>query len=585
MAVTVGDAVVYYRGDNKDALRSMDETESKSRSWASRLGGIVKTGLIGGTLAVVGLSAAMGKLAFDAMPLEGISKAFQGITGDAEEALRALRKGSLGMVKDADLMMTYNNAAQLVGKSFADDLPEAMQYLAKVSAATGTDMAYLMDSLTKGIGRLSAPILDNLQIQVDATAANEVYAVSVGKSTDELTKQEQQTALMNQVMEKLAENTKDMPDITENASTKWAQLTTKFGNLKDMIGLKVLPIFTTVVTFISDTMLPTIERIGSFFYTAISGGEIFEDFFEGLPEAVEKPLVKLWEALHIFQTEGLGGLAQHFWDWLTGEYGVINAGVFLIQHRFIPQIKYQFGQMWPVIRDTTQQWAEDFWNWLTGEDGVLAKAKIELDALVTTITNWSTESSSKFQDIGSAIGQFIVDGVIALMGGEETDDAAAKSVILAFVESLGRALLSLDVAIAKAGADIGIGIAGKIAEAVGGPEAKKLITDKLNEMLKEMAVDVILGPWGLILKMSGIVPGYGIQGSGIPSMASGGTVPGPIGAPMPIIAHGGETITPAGETGANVTLQFNFNNGFSRQEANAAAGLTVDALRLHGVAI
>ena len=104
MAVTVGDAVVYYRGDNKDALRSMDETESKSRSWASRLGGIVKTGLIGGTLAVVGLGAAMGKLAFDAMPLEGISKAFRGITGDAETAIKALRKGSLGMVRDLSLI-------------------------------------------------------------------------------------------------------------------------------------------------------------------------------------------------------------------------------------------------------------------------------------------------------------------------------------------------------------------------------------------------------------------------------------------------------------------------------------------------
>jgi len=513
VSVTVGDAVVYYRGDNTDAIRKMDDTEKRSRGWASRVGGIVKTGMMAGTVAVVGLGAAMTKLAFDAMPLEGIQKAFDGITGGAEDTLLALRKGSLGMVKDAELMRNYNEAAQLVGKSFADELPEAMKYLGKVSAATGQDMGYLMDSLTKGVGRLSPVILDNLQIQVSAAEANEAYAVTLGKSVEEMTKSEKQTAMMNQVMEKLAENTKDMPDITENAATKWAQLKTVFGNVKDEIGLALLPALTSVLGTLA----------------------------EQAPIAIDKAKAAFGELRDLFAEKGfLGGLQElgsRFWDWLTGEHGAINAGVFLIQHRFAPQIAHAFSQAWPVIWKEISTWPGKFWEWLTApETGALAKASTELGALVTTITTWSTDSSGALKEAGDKIGQLIVDGIVALFGKTETGESA----ILAFLEALTVALLTLDVAIAKAGADIGLGIAGKIAEAVGGPAAKKLIVDKLGEMLKGLAVDVALGPFGPLIRATNVVPGYGL----LPNMASGGTVPGAPGTAVPIMAHGQERVIP-----------------------------------------
>jgi hypothetical protein len=38
----------------------------------------------------------------------------------------------------------------------------------------------------------------------------------------------------------------------------------------------------------------------------------------------------------------------------------------------------------------------------------------------------------------------------------------------------------------------------------------------------------------------------------IPSFDKGGTIPGPIGAPQLVIAHGGETVTPAGKGGGIV---------------------------------
>lgn len=211
-------------------------------------GGLAKIGttaIVGGiaaaSAAVTGLGLAMGKLAIDALPLQNIRGAFAGITGDADAMLDVLRRGSLGMVKDVELMKSYNTAAQLVGKTFADQLPTAMGYLSKVSAATGQDMGYMIDSLVKGVGRLSPMILDNLGIQVALSDATARAAEMFGVEADQLTKAQIQAGMMDVVLEKLAANTASMPEVAGTAAQQWAALGVTFGNVKDSIGLALIP--------------------------------------------------------------------------------------------------------------------------------------------------------------------------------------------------------------------------------------------------------------------------------------------------------------------------------------------------------
>lgn len=236
------------------------------------LGGLGKMAIgVGAGVGVAGVAVggAFVKMALDAAPLEGIQKSFEGVTksfeGGSGAMLAAMKKGSKGMITNRDLMTSFNKAAQLVSKDFAQKLPDAMGYLGKASAATGQDMDYMMDSLVTGIGRLSPMILDNLGIQVNLTEANEAYADSIGKSAGELTKAEQQTALMNQVMEKLAVNTAEMPDITDNASTKMAQLGTMFSDVKDKIGVALLPLLTdlmdAVLSFANEHLPPLLAKL------------------------------------------------------------------------------------------------------------------------------------------------------------------------------------------------------------------------------------------------------------------------------------------------------------------------------------
>ena len=583
MSVTVGDAVVYYRGDNTDALKKMDETEKKSKGWASRVGSIVKTGLMAGTVAVVGMAAAMGKLAFDAMPIEGIKKAFEGLTKGSTETIKSLRKGSLGMVKDAKLMENYNKAAQLVSKTFADQLPDAMQYLAKVSAATGTDMGYMMDSITTGVGRMSPMILDNLGIQVSLAEANEAWALKMGVATSEMSKQEQQAALMDQVMVKLKENTADMPEVTENAATKWAQLTTKLGNLKDNIGLSLLPMFVKVVDFISDSFIPKIEKwvatisaVSGSFVRFLKEGDIYGAF-----EYLGAWLEAAWGE---FVAPKLVSFGKGFWDFFAGEYGVIKAGLFLIQNRFTPQIVYAISQVWPGIQAALKEWGNKFWDWLTGEGGAIEQATGAMTSLAETLVGVSEDEAIQEQarEAGKSVAHGMIDGIKSIFTGEGGDGTGT---FIDLISGLGNSIMGAirgmwDV-IAQFGAEFAVGIMLGIAEWITGKKAKQDLGDSMVDVLKhvlKLPMWALYGKeWAVALwdSFKNALSGFSLTGAiggaignfgDLLGLAAGGRVPGPLGAPQLAVVHGGEDVkTPEQQLISSVEHNYNLNVSSEQQ--------------------
>jgi hypothetical protein len=355
-------------------MESMDDSITVTgKRWGMLSGAAKKAGKVLGSVAKVGITAVavgaaaaaaavgtlavgIGKLAIEAVPVEGIGDAFRGMAADVEGGagamLKALNDASKGTIANRDLMMSFNQAYQLVGENFAkEQLPEAMQYLGKVSAATGEDMGFMMSSLVRGIGRLSPMILDNLGIQVDLTEATAVYAKELGVEADELTKTQQQAALMNQVLEKLAVNTADMPDVTDSAATAMAQWQANMQNFKDTIGLAFLPIlkrvmgivtelgkkvFPIVAEFLQEKLAPAVEKAIDFFgnlYDVIRAaisifsesvkygatwtetlrnvfGQIINDI--GLTEEQIQAVLAIWRPL--LET------AEKFADWITSTF-------------------------------------------------------------------------------------------------------------------------------------------------------------------------------------------------------------------------------------------------------------------------
>ena len=251
------------RGKVSGAVSSMVSSAGKN---FQMLGTVALAGIGVATTAVAGLATALAKVTIDAAPVEGIQAAFEGIADSAgisgDEMLDALQKGSSGMIAQRDLMVSFNKAASLVSKDFATQLPDAMQYLSKVSAATGQDMGYMMDSLVVGVGRLSPMILDNLGIQVALSEATERAAEMFGVQADKLTKTQQQAGMMDVVLEKLAETTATMPNVTQSATAKMARMKAEIQDAKDRIGVAFLPVLKLLMDglgMFADTVMPKVE--------------------------------------------------------------------------------------------------------------------------------------------------------------------------------------------------------------------------------------------------------------------------------------------------------------------------------------
>ena len=244
--------------DNRGFVNGLNQSQSLASGFAGKLKGILG-GIAIGAAAIAGIkmvTGAISDMVQSAIPIEGIKNSFDGLTasfeGGSKAQLEALQKASYGMVKNSDLMKSFNTAAQLVSIDFAQQLPEAMQYLSKVSAATGQDMGFMVDSLVKGVGRMSPMILDNLGIQVDLATATQKAAEMFGVEASALTKTQLQAGMMNQVIEKLQVNTANMPEIVGTAAQQWESFKTTVANVKEEIGLKLLPVFARVVEGLND---------------------------------------------------------------------------------------------------------------------------------------------------------------------------------------------------------------------------------------------------------------------------------------------------------------------------------------------
>lgn len=275
-----------------------------------KVGAALGTALVGATL---GLAAGITKLAIDAAPLEGIAASFDGIAESAgvgtDEMLASLKRGSAGLTTNRDLMVSFNKAAALVGLDFAVKLPEAFEFLGRVSQATGQDLGFLLDSLVVGVGRLSPMILDNLGIQVALSEATAEAAKQFGVQESELSKTQQQAGLMTVVMRKLEESTAALPSVSGSATQAFGQFGVTLQNLRDEVGLSLLPAFKRLaeglaplvqnvlpelVELFRERVVPAVAAVVDFilnlFETAADAGIFSSEFREALTAMLPQDL-------------------------------------------------------------------------------------------------------------------------------------------------------------------------------------------------------------------------------------------------------------------------------------------------------
>jgi len=280
----------------KVIITALDKTKgvfSKLGGTMAKLGKTLLKGFaIGGVAAAAGiaaLTAGVGKLIAIGAKVGPIQDAFKKMAGVSyKKVLDEFDEMGRGMISHTDAMMAYNSAIGLISKDFADKLPKAMNLLGKVSAATGEDIGYLMNSLVTGVGRLSPMILDNLKIQVKLTDAYDEYAKEIGKSVGELTKQEQQMAINAMTMAKLEEKYGDLA-VAEDPFKKFS---TSLANIKDDFAVSI-----------SGTLLPGINALMDMF-AKFSKSDKFAAIMDRISGSIVAVGEKVTKFLLIFAEKG-----------------------------------------------------------------------------------------------------------------------------------------------------------------------------------------------------------------------------------------------------------------------------------------
>lgn len=305
---------------------------------ASKAGGLVggafkamAIGTVGAVSSVGAVGGAILKLGYDAANLPGIESVFKNMTNamgvDADALMGKMRDASYGAVKDFDLMKSANKAmvgaGQEFGKEFAENLPALMKVSREAAKAQGLSVEYMYDSIVTGIKRMSPMILDNLGFQISLGEAQEKYAAKVGKTSAELSKEEKQIALLNEVTRlgnQLVEESGGHVDSVQKSVTAWG---TALGNVKDRVGIELVPVL--------QKFMDIIGKPGQGMQDAIVGAA--HSFVEWLLPAIDKvaqaisillngPFAMLIKGLGSIGLGGIKTLGESLGNMFTG--GKIN---------------------------------------------------------------------------------------------------------------------------------------------------------------------------------------------------------------------------------------------------------------------
>lgn len=276
--------------------------------------------LAGATMAVVGAFIALGRRG---AAMTGVIEAFSlsaERAGVLADTLRSdLRAASRGTVSDMQLMTTANIALAGASQGTAEALGQGglaglMEVARAQARATGQDTNFLFDSLVTGVKRGSKQLIDNTGLVIDATAANEAYAQSLGIATDQLTDEQKQIALLNATLEAGQGAVESYGQGQLQASERMAQIQTSITNVLDKTAVAIQPIFNALLF----TWQIAIENI------VWPLENIVLPIFGELISTIWGPLMAAWQGMRSAAIDIVRPIWEQIRKWIGLAVGVIR---------------------------------------------------------------------------------------------------------------------------------------------------------------------------------------------------------------------------------------------------------------------
>ena len=169
------------------------------------------------------------------LQMKPMEESFRKLAKESDKFLNELNYATKGTINNFELMSNANKAL-LLGLD-QNALPDLFKNAAIVGRAAGRTTSEAIEDITLGIGRQSRMILDNLGIIIKADDVYAQFALSIGKTTGELTAQERQMAFNQAAMLALQESADKLGGIIpEDAITDIQRLTKGFQDFKTAFG-------------------------------------------------------------------------------------------------------------------------------------------------------------------------------------------------------------------------------------------------------------------------------------------------------------------------------------------------------------
>lgn len=266
-------------GDAKGAVEAMGKAEGRAGKLGSALKGIGGIALGAATVAggaLIGLGVAGVKAAGDLEQSVGaVDSVFKG-SADQVHAFADSAATNLGLTGNeyrelATLMGTQlknggTSMDELAGKT--DSLMTAGADMASMFGGTTSDAVSAISSALKGerdpIEKYGVSLK---QAGIDARAAELGFTKVGGALTDEA----QQAATLSLIMEQTADAHGNFGKETGTFAGQVSILTAQWGNFVAQVGTMLLPLLTTLLTFITGSIMPGLQSFADVIGPVISG--------------------------------------------------------------------------------------------------------------------------------------------------------------------------------------------------------------------------------------------------------------------------------------------------------------------------
>lgn len=242
--------------NGRSAVKEAETSVTQLSSGLGKAGDLLKTAF--GVASMAGLVMLAEHLGTTGAAVERQEGAFKNLAAgmgvDSEAMVSAMEKASKGTISHMGLI---NAAARTMSSGLelnTTQISDIMKMAQSRAAAFGITTEEAYSRITTAIAFQAPRMLRGVGIVVSAKEAYDVYARSIGKTVEELTDEERQTAFMNAVMAKASTTTKDLANGADSAYNNIERLKAEMSNASDVAGKSLAPALGAISGVMADVV-------------------------------------------------------------------------------------------------------------------------------------------------------------------------------------------------------------------------------------------------------------------------------------------------------------------------------------------